>query len=104
MAPDKASKTPSVRSDHFLKGPVPLPWLAVAATLPGKALAVGTLIWFLQGLRKNHTVKLTPSWLRQFGVERQAAYRALKALERARLITIARKRGESPTVTIVDVI
>lgn len=104
MAPDKASKTPSVRSDHFLKGPIPLMWLALAATLPGKALAVGMLIWFLQGLQKNRTVKLAPSWLRRFGIERQAAYRALKALEHARLITIARKRGASPTVTIVDVI
>jgi hypothetical protein len=104
MPPDKASKTPSIRPDLFLKGPIPLTWLALAATLPGKALAIGMLIWFLQGVQKRRTVKLAPSWLRRFSIERQAAYRALKALEHARLITVARKRGESPMVTIVDVI
>jgi hypothetical protein len=104
MLPDEASKPLSIRPNLFLKGPIPLPWLAVAATLPGKALAVGLIIWFLHGLQKTYTVKLAPSWLRHFGVKRQAAYRGLKALENARLITVARKRGESPTVTIVDVI
>ena len=53
MLPDEASKAPSIRPDLFLKGPIPLPWLAVAATLPGKALAVGIIIWFLQGIQKK---------------------------------------------------
>lgn len=34
----------------FLKGPIPLPWLQGAARLPGKALHVGVVLWFLSGL------------------------------------------------------
>jgi hypothetical protein len=39
----------SKRTDRFLKGPVPMPWLATAARLPGKALAVGIALWRLGG-------------------------------------------------------
>ena len=33
------------KKGHFLKGPIPMPWLIVAGNLPGKALHVGIALW-----------------------------------------------------------
>jgi hypothetical protein len=44
---------------EFLCGPVPLPWLRRAATLRGKALAIGIALWFKAGVTKRGEVKAT---------------------------------------------
>ncbi len=77
-------------------------WLAVAAKLSGKALAVGVTIWFLMGLKKTNRVSLTHSHLEKLGVGRKAAYRALAALEGAKLISVERHTGRSPIITLLD--
>ena len=46
--------TPNNKPRKFLKGPIPLYWLIAASKLPGKALAVGVVIWFRAGLEKSH--------------------------------------------------
>jgi hypothetical protein len=86
----------------FLKGPIPLSWLTVAAAQPGKALHVSLALWFLAGLRRNRTVELSAKVLSSFGVNRYAAYRGLKALEQAGLLSVVRHPGRLPTVTILD--
>jgi hypothetical protein len=86
--------------EHFLKGPVPLAWLNRASRLPGKALAVALAIWYVAGMEKSGTVRLTRSALMAFNVGRKAAYRALAALERAGLVQVERKRGSCTKVTI----
>ena len=88
--------------EQFLKGPVPLDWLAVAAKLPGKALAVGLAIWFLIGLKTTNRISLTHSHLEKLDVGRKAAYRALAALEGAKLISVERHAGRSPIITVLD--
>ncbi len=101
VQPNMPANSPRRYSKRFLKGPIPLDWLQAAAQLPGKALHVGIAIWFLIGLQKSSTVQLRPSLLRQFGIDRHAGYRALKALESESLITVTRQRGRSPMVTVV---
>jgi hypothetical protein len=101
-----ASKTgdrhaPATTKQFFVKGPIPLEWLAVAAKLPGKTLHVGLLLWFLKGLRRSSEVPLTSSWLAIFGLEHVTAYRALQALETAGLVTVRRQRGKAPVITLV---
>ena len=91
------------RHQRFVKGPLPLPWLARAARLPGKALAVGLAAWYLAGMAKSRTVKLTRATLDQFGVERKAGYRAVEKLESAGLVSVRRHRGRSPVLTINDI-
>jgi DNA-binding transcriptional ArsR family regulator len=73
----------------------------VAARLPGKALQVGLAVWHLAGLKNAMTVELSRVPLENLGVTRQAAYRGLKALEDARLIEAARRRGRKTRVTIL---
>ena len=89
-------------SGFFLKGPVPLAWLASAAALRGRALAVGVLVWFMVGIKRATVVAIPGSWLAEFGVNRFAFYRGLAALERRGLVKVERRRGSMPRITLVD--
>ena len=85
----------------FIKGPIPLPWIICANSLPGKSGAVGLAIWFISGVRCNKTVKLTQDVERIAGCHRKAVYAAISNLEQAGLIHVERRHGARPTVTIL---
>jgi hypothetical protein len=87
----------------FLKGPIPMAWLNAAAKLQGKTLNVGLAIWWLAGMSKNTSFKITGKALDQLGVSRDAASDALKRLEAHGLILVKRSPGQRPTVQIVPV-
>jgi hypothetical protein len=102
---DRKAKTyvlAAERSQRFLKGPVPWPWIEVAAKLPGKALALGIALWRLAGAVKSQTVRLSNAEVAALGIDRNSKSRALRDLERAGLITVERRPGCSPRVTIVS--
>jgi hypothetical protein len=84
----------------FIKGPIPLDWIARANALPGKAGAVGLALWFLVGVQGSRTVKLTGEVKRIAGCERKAVYRALDALQTANLIICFRRPGARPIVEV----
>lgn len=88
--------------EKFLKGPIPWGWLTVAGNLPGKAIHVSTAIWFIAGMKNNPTVVLSFKILNDLGVKRNAAYRGLAALEKSGLVSVVRRRGRCPRVTIND--
>lgn len=88
----------------FLRGPVPLDWIACMAPLPGKASQLGWLLWFLVGLKRSKTFRLEPNWYGRFGMHRKAVHRGLRALESAQLISVKRKPGAAPEVTVLDVV
>jgi hypothetical protein len=90
------------RGQHFLKGPVPLPWLERAAKLPGKSLHVGIAVWYVAGLTRSRRVPLSNVAGHRFGLDRNAKYRALEWLEGAGLIRVERKLGRAPVVTLLD--
>jgi DNA-binding GntR family transcriptional regulator len=46
-------------------------------------------------------VKLSTHKLQEIGVSRQAAYRALVELERHKLLSVERKAGRCPVVTLI---
>ena len=87
----------------FLKGPIPMAWLNMAARLPGKTLNVGIAIWWLAGMSKTTAFKLTGKSLSQLGVSRDAASDGLKRLEDNGLILVKRSSGQRPIVEIVPV-
>lgn len=86
----------------FVKGPIPLDWLQAAAQQPGKTLHVAIAIRYLAGLERSLTVRLRSKVLAGFGVERGSMYRALERLEKLGLITVVRKVGRHPVVSIVE--
>ena len=103
ILPGETAKRP-YRHRHrkrFIKGPIPLSWVSIAAVLPGKALAVGMFLWHDAGWRKKQTVKLSLNRLSRLDIHRNSARRGLLALERAGLVSVARASGRAPLVTLL---
>jgi len=86
----------------FLRGPIPLDWLSRAAALPGRSLHVAIAIWFMAGLKKTRSVPVSNITGLQFGLDRNAKYRALEWLENANLVSVVRQAGRAPIVTILE--
>ncbi len=84
--------------EKFLKGPVPWRWIETAAGLPGKALAVGLAAWHEAGCRKCSTVPLN---LSRLAVPRRTAHRGLCELARVGLVSVDRRKGRPPLVTLL---
>ncbi len=101
------------RVGYFTKGEkfiraMPRGCVVAACKLEGKSIQVALVCWYLKGLnsRKNlsdHSVVLSAKMLREFGINRSAAYRALKKLEAANLVSVDRRRGRLPRITILKV-
>jgi hypothetical protein len=87
--------------EKFIKGPIPLDWISRANALPGKGGAVGLALWFLVGVQRSRTVKLTSEVTRIAGCERKAVYSGLGELERAGLIVTHRRSGARAHVQII---
>jgi hypothetical protein len=94
--PNKAK----ARKDAFVQ--VPLWWAEQAAQATRTPQAM-VWLWMLYLSWKEHssTFKLPNERLAVHGVSRSAKTRALRNLETAGLIQVARGRGKSPTVTLL---
>lgn len=104
--PDKPKikkKNPKAGSGHFIKGPIPVDWIAKANKIGKSASLVGLVLWYTYGLTKNKTVVLTSKKTKEFNLSRYIKYEGLKALEKAGLITVKRRKKQNPIVTILDV-
>ncbi len=82
---------------------IPLSWICQATGLPGKASAVGLVLWYLSGVSKSKTVKLTRLRLSRFGLHHETGRRGLRGLEGAKLVHVERSGNKSPRVTILAV-
>ncbi len=60
------------------------------------------VLWFLSGVKKTKTVALPNKLMAEFGVDRHAKRRALQVMENSGLISVSRKSGSSPVVTILE--
>jgi DNA-binding MarR family transcriptional regulator len=89
------------RRGRFLKGPIPLPEIAAASRLPGKALAVLVAIHHQSDLTGKPSVTLPAKLLAELGISRGAKSRGLKLLEQAGLVTIARSKGRAARIQLV---
>jgi hypothetical protein len=88
------------RKDTFVK--VPLWWIEQAARATRSPQAF-VCVWLLHlaWSSKSATFPLPNSRLGERGVDRRAKRRALEALEAAGLITVDRRHGKTPVVTLV---
>lgn len=99
--PDTSQFTARAITKKFIKGPIPFDWLQTANALPGKAGQVGIALWFLVGVKKSSTVKITAEAERLAGCTRQTFAKGLAALESAGLVAVERKPGQKSTVTVL---
>jgi hypothetical protein len=101
------NKAPRHKSgERFVQGPIPYNWMAKASNIGGKGatVSIALLIWFRSGIeQQSNKVRLTRKDLQEFGINRNALYRGLSNLEKAGLISLARKKGARPFITILGV-
>lgn len=93
-----------VESPHkklFIRGPIPLGWLTRASELPGKTLNTALALWWHHGMAKDSPFKLTQKALNALNVKRDAASTSLTRLEQAGLISVLRRPGQRPSITLV---
>jgi hypothetical protein len=85
---------------RFILGPLPLDWFEAASSLGHGPLAAGLTIWRVYGMTKRDTMTLSSADLRHMGISKIAKSRALRALERAKLIRVKREPGRGAVITI----
>jgi hypothetical protein len=99
-----SSRPPRHRPNElFLRGPIPWAWLDRAGRLPGKALALGLVLWQSAGVLERRTVRLCLASSRVLGLNEYSARRGLQALEHAGLVEVRRRPGRGLDVTILEV-
>jgi hypothetical protein len=94
-------RQPSPIRDKFIAGPVEVSWVCRAGRLGVKALLVGLALWYFRGLRRSNSFIVSNLMMQEWGVQPDAKARALRKLEKARLITVKREGKRSPRVTLV---
>jgi hypothetical protein len=106
LPPTPSRKTKKLRTSlPFLRGPVPLGWLAAAHAAGGSALAVGVALWFQRGVRGDVSpVKVTSAVRRRLELSQDQSRRGLAALESAGLARVVKGgRGRCAVVEIVAI-
>src|SRR4051794_33529350 len=90
------------REAQFIKGPLPLGWIA-AATKARHPLALPVLLAlkYKADTLRQPWVKPPAAVLRLLGVDKDARSRASSALGRAGLVQVQRRRGRPPLVRLV---
>jgi len=89
--------------EQFLRGPVPLRWLLTAIAVGNRGLNVAIALWWLVGIKKSETVRLTRPACERFGVHPRTASRILAQMETVGLVVVDRCRGRGPDVTVLPV-
>lgn len=85
----------------FLKGPIPMQWLSEVANYPGKTLNVAIALCWLDGMVNGQPFKLTQKAVKMMHINRDAQRAGLSRLEQAGLITVTRKPGQRPMISII---
>lgn len=103
---------PSLKPDHrrklqvepFLRGPIPLEWLAHAAQLRKPAMPAGLCLWFVRGVSKNTgPLRVSAAVRKKMRLSAGQMLRGLRALAGAGLVRFVKEgRGRCPVVEIVD--
>lgn len=102
VATDASRKRTGALASRFLKGPIPMPPLWTASRIPGKALAMYLAIRHQADITGRSSVRMPASLLREFGIDKDAKSRSLRALESAGLILVRQIRGQSAQVELVN--
>ena len=102
--PKKPSQRQPKQTNPFIRGPIPLAWIARAANIPRRnALVVGVVLWWLAGMRSDNTgLVLCVERCKPFGLGRKAVERGLRDLENAGLVRVDRNAGKCARVDLLS--
>jgi hypothetical protein len=102
LSPDQVSKpTPRKilkRREHFIR--VPFSWLERLKGGGGQVYALALHLLYLHWHHKGQPFTLPNGMLKIDGIGRTVKWRALVELERRGLVTIRRRPGKSPRISI----
>jgi hypothetical protein len=96
-------ESPYSNGKHFVKGPIPLEWLAAVAALEGKCLNVALAIQWLNGMSSGRSFTLTPKALRSLNVSDDTANGCLSLMEKAQLISVRRRAGRRSEISVLSI-
>lgn len=87
----------------FIRGPIPMDWLAKASQIPRRnAVLVGLVLFHLAGMRSERIgLVLCVERCKPFGLGRKAVQRGLRDLENADLVRVDRTNGRCPRVDLL---
>ena len=98
-----APKSRRRSQEPFLRGPVPMPWLAKAQTLAKAATGVALALWFQVGVRGHGgPVKFTQAVRRHMGLSNDQGRRGIQALAAAGLLRVC--KGGRGRCTVVELV
>jgi hypothetical protein len=86
-----------------LRGPIPWVWLLPALRLPGPSLQVAMACWLQAGWDRSAGFELGLSDWSELGLSRFSAARGLASLELAGLVSVVRRPGCRPIVTLREI-
>jgi hypothetical protein len=86
----------------FVKGPIPVEWLAKALLInSAPTVGVALVLWYLSGIHKTRTVRLSSIDFGGWEPNRFQKSRALAQLTTAGLIRVESHPGRAPVVTVL---
>lgn len=88
------------KGERFIRGPIPLAWMKLAARCGNRAEAVALLLWYAAGFQRSNPVKLSKSILAELNVHPKTAKRVLVRMREIGLVDAEFHRGRSPVVTL----
>ncbi len=97
----KASYKPK-QGDSFIRGPIPLDWVAKLNQETPVCFKMGIYLWFIAGLAKSSRFKvnLSDKRLSLFGLSRTTASKSLKRIQKIGLVSVVRRAGQTSEVTL----
>ncbi|MBV8313552.1 MAG: hypothetical protein JOZ53_01200, partial [Planctomycetaceae bacterium] len=98
----KRSEGETVSSHRPLYGPIPWAWLLPALRLPDPALQVAMACGLSAGWERSAEFELGLSAWAELGLPRFSDGRGLECLRGSGLVSVARRSGRSPSVSILD--
>jgi hypothetical protein len=89
------------KSEPYIRGPIPLWWVKAAASIPGKALFVGLMIWRWYHISGKQPVKCSQEKFSDIGISRSHRKRILSDLRDSGLISFSQESNKAPMVSVV---
>jgi hypothetical protein len=104
LPPSPARSKVARQTELFLRGPIPMAWLAAAQGLCKSAMGIAIALWFVRGVSgKTGSLKITRAVKRHMGLTDDQSQRGIRALEAAGLLRVCKGgRGRCPVVEILS--
>ncbi len=86
--------------NHFIMG-APLLWIMQACCLGAREARLAWVCWYLHGVNKGESFKLSNVWAQRFGLSRDVKSKAIQSLVDAGLIEVDQSPGCAPVITVL---